>query len=87
MLCTFFLLDLFRDSLGLRKLMIKLLRKLALLEKIALFEQIVLKMLRAYACIRSKNLTIKMPKMAIFSTQARVETSLLKHERIFLQPL
>ncbi|MFI0435772.1 MAG: hypothetical protein ACH350_08645, partial [Parachlamydiaceae bacterium] len=44
------------------------LRKLALLEKIALFEQIVLKMLRAYACIRSKNFTKKMPKMAVLAS-------------------
>lgn len=47
----------------------RLLRKLALLEKIALFEQIVLKILRAYACIRSKNFTKKMPKMAVLASQ------------------
>ncbi|MFI0435115.1 MAG: hypothetical protein ACH350_05245 [Parachlamydiaceae bacterium] len=53
----------------LKHLHIRLVRKLALLEKIALFEQIVLKMLRAYASIRSKNFTKKRPKMAVLASQ------------------
>ncbi|MFI0434832.1 MAG: hypothetical protein ACH350_03755 [Parachlamydiaceae bacterium] len=51
------------------QMIIRLFRKFGLLEKIALFEQIVLKILRAYAYIRSKNFTKKMPKMAVLASQ------------------
>ena len=59
---SFSILDFFRNSLCLRKLMI--------------FEQIYRQILRAYVNIWSKNLTIKMPKMAILTTKWSFERSL-----------
>jgi hypothetical protein len=56
-------LDLFRNSLWLRKLMI--------------FEQIYWQILRAYGNIWSKNLTINMPKIAILLTKWNFERGLL----------
>ena len=58
-----FILDLFRNSLGLKKS--------------GIFAQICEKILRAYGDIRSKNFVVKMPKRTILATQASFERGLL----------